>query len=294
MNVIKEYLEEHSIPCNIKTFDPSPANEKIFLDWLNTSHWESFVDKETIVIIDSYLASEKKYSEISRKCKKLISIDDFNRIRYHSDIVINPNVYFDSMNYRNQNARLFGGLEYILLRKSIREYTPYNENECHGILLTFGGVDLRKLYPRFLYLGKKQEKVTIICPEEEQFDSLRLECHDKGVELLGKLSVDEILHEFSKAKIVISGCGQTLHELAFLKKNTVGICLDKDQVLNQDYYVRTKFLNSSLAWDQIELEKKIDREVERILCQPSLVNNQFLLTFDPNHNLQNYLALINE
>jgi len=294
MNVIKEYLEEHSIPCNIKTFDSTLANEKIYLDWVNTRDWESFVDKETIAIIDSYLASEEKYSEISHKCKKLISIDDFNRIRYHSDIIINPNVYFDSMNYTNQNARLFGGLEYILLRKSIREYTANNKEDCEGILITFGGVDLRNLYPRFLCLGQKEEKVTIICPDEEQIESLREECTDNGVELLGMLRVEDLLGEFCKAKIVISGCGQTLHELAYLKKNTVGICLDKDQILNQDYYVKTKFLNSRLSWDMVDLEKIVQKEVEQVLSQTSFKNQNYQHSLDPNRNLLNYLALIND
>ena len=67
---------------------------------------------------------------------------------------------------------------------------------------------------------------------------------------------------FISSDIIVSGCGQTLHELALLGKPTVGICLDIDQEPNRDFYFKNGFLAAKINWTDENFEKNILTEIE--------------------------------
>ncbi|WP_207769137.1 hypothetical protein [Leptospira adleri] len=96
-----------------------------------------------------------------------------------------------------------------------------------------------------------------------------------------------MVSEISSARIVISGCGQSLNELYNLQKNTIGICIDHDQILNQEYYYEIGFLRSKLSWDSSNLLEEIEEMISNLFLDPFEI--PFPNNFNPTQNLQNYI-----
>lgn len=110
----------------------------------------------------------------------------------------------------------------------------------------------------------------------------------REIRVLGRLNESDMLHEFLKAKVVISGCGQTLHELYYLGKKTVGVCIDHDQIMNQQYYLNINFLKTKIHWNSpfllAEIRFAIDLAMKTELAVSSMKMN-------PVRNLENYISL---
>lgn len=222
------------------------------------------------IIIDSYFASLSLYRYFQSQDKVVIAIDDFNRITYPVNLVINPNVFFPQINYSNQTARTVGGRDYVILRKPFRKIISLREAPEHPkkMLVTLGGSDFRQLLPTVVQLlGElKYLSTTIISPDgyEKLLGSER-------ITFLKQQSAGQMLQNMMDADIVISACGQTLHELVTLGKATVGICLDKDQIPNQKFYLDQGFLSAALQWDQNNLREAILKEVLFFLSKENRV-----------------------
>ncbi|EMO34163.1 hypothetical protein LEP1GSC175_1722 [Leptospira santarosai str. HAI821] len=259
-------------------------------NWINESFSYSSYSGFDLAVVDSYLAGEKIYKFIRKVAKKVIAIDDYNRIVYPVDIVINPNVFFDQIDYNNQSAKCYGGSNFVILRESFRKYEKPKVSQESGILITLGGSDYRNLLPQLCELSKVNKQITLICPEKEKLESLQ-EKYQK-VRILGKLSESEILQEFVNAEIIISGCGQTLHELYHLRKKTVGICIDRDQIMNQEYYLNVKFLNRKIGWDSPAILNEISEAV--VDLREERFRPVFLNPISPTKNLENYVSLFKE
>ncbi|WP_036098373.1 glycosyl transferase family 1 [Leptospira noguchii] len=259
-------------------------------DWQQDDNFSELCSNFENVLIDSYLAKSKIYESLQSFFKKVIAIDDYNRIVYPVDIVINPNVFFDQIDYSNQSAKCYGGSDFVILRESFRKYEKPKTPQESGILITLGGSDYRNLLPQLCELSKVNKQITLICPEKEKLESIQEKY--QWVRILGKLSESEILQEFVNAEIVISGCGQTLHELYHLRKKTVGICIDQDQIMNQEYYLNVKFLNRKIDWDSPTILNEIFETI--VDLQEERFKPVFLNPINPIKNLENYISLFKE
>ncbi|EMO53489.1 hypothetical protein [Leptospira noguchii] len=259
-------------------------------NWQQDDNFSELCSNFENVLIDSYLAKSKIYESLQSFFKKVIAIDDYNRMVYPVDIVINPNVFFDQIDYSNQSAKCYGGSDFVILRESFRKYEKPKVSQEDGILITLGGSDYRNLLPQLCELSKVNKQITLICPEKEKLESLQ-EKYQK-VRILGKLSESEILQEFVNAEIIISGCGQTLHELYHLRKKTVGICIDRDQIMNQEYYLNVKFLNRKIGWDSPAILNEISEAV--VDLREERFRPVFLNPISPTKNLENYVSLFKE
>jgi len=278
-NALSSFLVSQGFETAMRTYECSRQGEEPG-DWLSTTQWQD--TNADCVIIDSYLASVEHYRAIRAVFPRVVAIDDFNRISYPVDLVINPNVFFLELDYSNQKARTIGGIDYIILRESFRKCKERGGSGS-GVLLTLGGSDFRGLLPRLAGLADRLPALTIVCPESGLFEDLR--SRFPGVRVLGRLTEEQMLEEYLAAAVVISGCGQSLHELAYLGVNTTGICLAPDQVLNRAYYLSSGFLNQSVDWDDSNLEDKILGSVSRV-ARP------IAAAFDPERNLKNYVEAL--
>ncbi|MBE8398961.1 glycosyl transferase family 1 [Leptospira borgpetersenii] len=259
-------------------------------NWLHDKSVYKLCSDFDIILIDSYLAEFQIYRSMRSYCKRIIAIDDYNRIIYPVDAIINPNVFFDQIDYSNQSSKCFGGLDFIILRESFRKSFELNSNDEKGILITLGGSDYRNLLSKLCeLLNSNHEQVTVICPEEKKAKELQGKYREICV--LGLLNESDMLHEFLKAKVVVSGCGQTLHELYYLGKRTVAICIDHDQIMNQQYYLSINFLKTRIHWNSpfflSETAFAIDFAMKTELVSSSMKIN-------PIRNLENYISLFKD
>jgi UDP-2,4-diacetamido-2,4,6-trideoxy-beta-L-altropyranose hydrolase len=240
-------------------------NKLIKANWLkDLGQTLAYKDCDT-VIVDSYLAKEDIYRKLHAAFKKVIVIDDYNRLQYRATALINPNVFFESIDYSNQTAQCLGGKNYVILRKEFRQQPKevYIKNSVEEILITIGGSDFRNILPFIAKacLETQAQKITIIASE---INNLNIE--DKRVSIVPLQNASGIYYLMQKADLVISACGQTLHELASLGKPTIGICLDIDQEPNQKFYFEKGFLSTIINWNDKDLPNKIQTAIT--LYQP--------------------------
>lgn len=230
----------------------------IVFPWLTDSSILNNFEHFDTVLIDSYLLTYDGYKNLKQWFKKIIVFDDYNRIIYPADLLINPNIYFERSQYKNQSAYCIGGNNYVILRKPFREFEPvFNENQTDSLLITVGGKDTRNLLEVLCEIGLSLgfRNITAICPDD--LDRSKIENISKYIQVKGLLSAEEILVEYSKASVVISASGSTLHELARMGKPTVGICIAIDQEKNQEFYFKNGFLHQRIQWNDNDFSDKV-------------------------------------
>ena len=228
-------------------------------NWLNNPD-EILATKTDIdlVLIDSYLAKKSFYSRVQRNFKRVAVLDDYVRLEYGADLVINPNVYFNPLDYSEWSI---GGKDFVILREPFRENlkTPPLRKAVEHLLISLGGSDFRKILPKIIRWATSTEahQITVIDPE----NALN-KMQEKRVNILGRQNAEEMLSLYQETDVVVSACGQTLHELASIGKATIGICLDIDQAKNQLYYYENGFLLRQLEWDMPNLIHAIDETLK--------------------------------
>jgi UDP-2,4-diacetamido-2,4,6-trideoxy-beta-L-altropyranose hydrolase len=253
-------LKENNFDVRFYVYEKEHQSKDDFIvsfDWLNFPSKINSRSSEEIVIIDSYLADKYLYNIIKEKFKALIIIDDYNRIQYPASYIINPNVFCHNLDYSNQTAKIFGGKEYVILRSEFinAPFVKFHKHDKLNLLVTIGGSDFRNLLPTLIDILKNiDSNITVIAPEGN------IEFH-QNIKNLGKQSSNQMVDEIQNADIVISACGQTLHELVALGKSTIGICLDIDQLPNQNYYFDNLFLKDKIHWNDNDLKIKILNQI---------------------------------
>jgi spore coat polysaccharide biosynthesis predicted glycosyltransferase SpsG len=246
--------------------DFSIANNKIIkANWLqNLQHTLAYKECDTVVV-DSYLAQEDVYKKLHKIFKKLIVIDDYNRLQYPATALINPNVFFNDIEYTNQKIKCIGGKDYVILRKEFRQLPKeaFIKKEIEEILITVGGTDFRNILPSVTKacLEAQIHRIAVITSEIHDLNE-----EDERVSVLPLQDASGMYQLMQKADLVISACGQTLHELASLGKPTIGICLDVDQQPNQKFYLEKEFLPMRIDWGDDDIINKIQTAIT--LYQP--------------------------
>lgn len=228
-------------------------------DWLNLPKSEVFNGVD-VALIDSYLVSKEWLSIVNDMGVKLILLDDYNRIIYPANLVINPNVFAESIDYSNQTSKCIGGPDYLILRKPFRlkkEKSIYDGKP--RLLITLGGSDYRNLIPKLINWSTELNlfKISIIAPSG-------IEISSKEIRVLPLLDANSMANEITNSEVIISACGQTLHEIASINRSTIGIGIDIDQIPNHKFYNSINFIKRNLWWDQDELEEEVKKELIRL------------------------------
>jgi UDP-2,4-diacetamido-2,4,6-trideoxy-beta-L-altropyranose hydrolase len=176
--------------------------------------------KPNLIIVDSYLADTKNYTEISSKVSKLICVDDMQRIEYPKDaIILNPGFGGRFIDYDNSRHKIFTGPGYALLRKPFREpieYQPIRTN-IERVLITVGGDDKKNIVPQLLTIVNTEfsnwKKEVIVGPSFKNLDKI-IQNSDSNTFLHKGLSSLEIRDLMLDVDIAITAGGQTTYELA--------------------------------------------------------------------------------
>jgi spore coat polysaccharide biosynthesis predicted glycosyltransferase SpsG len=218
------------------------------------------------VVIDSYLADVPLYATIAQHATFSVAIDDFDRIVYPVDLVINPNPFALQMDYGGQHSEVIGGNDFVILRP---EFLPYRnafeiDGLCSDLFVTVGGNDYRDLLSRLVpALAERDYQLRVVAGDRT--DALRTRCAGhEHLQLFDHLTASEMAQQMIRADAAISAAGQTLHELSFLGIPTLGICVDGDQDRNIAAYARTGFLPRSIYWNQDDLIDTIWTELKKL------------------------------
>lgn len=215
------------------------------VDWINDS-----VDVTgNLVIVDSYYADENICLRIYKDAKKVLFIDDNNRLPYPGGFVLNSVIGAEKLNYpENPEVTYLLGPEYHPLR---REFWDVPEKvikeKVEKILITFGGSDMTNETPSVLKILSEYypdlEKHVIIGNGFSNIDEIKVYA-DNNTILIFKPDAERMKQEMLECDVAISAAGQTIYELA-----RVGVpSIIKKIVDNQE--------NNIKFWDE---EKCIER-----------------------------------
>ena len=244
------------------------SNYKVkFFDWLNEDI--SFLKKDDFVIIDSYLAEQKHFNSLKKEGIKTLVLDDYYRLSYPTDYIINPNVSADSSMYYSTSAKIFCGAEYVILREEFRGISNVKQKEnINEIVITVGGSDYRNLLPRFInkvipLFPKFQFNILAASEDYKTYlDSLN---KNRNTEIFGFLHAEEIKNLFVKSDIAVSASGQTLGELVITSTPFVAFAVDDDQYPTQQFYLAQNIISEKILWSDSDFIEKIEIGIRNLL-----------------------------
>ncbi len=214
------------------------------------------------LLLDSYIITASEIERLKKGFKKCAAIDDFDRISYPVDIIFNPSI--KPLLYKNQSARVLGGAEFVIVRSDFLEFDK-TQKRGEKITITLGGDDksLLSLDITQELLDSTDDDINLIFGKEMDRE---IEMGDR-VRTYGHLSANEMARLFWDSKAVISGCGQTLNELAFLEIPTIGILMAKNQENNAKNYAEVGFLSGAIDTKD-GFEKKVANTLNSGLKTP--------------------------
>lgn len=197
------------------------------------------IARDSIVVVDSYLADASVYRTISRRAGLLVSLDDTLRLPYPDGIVLNSAIKANDLSYpRAENLHYLLGIKYALLRSAFRFPLPRKVSpQIRSVLLTVGGGDPHDMTPG------------IMSGLQEMFPALELNVVVGGAfsagqraaikRVKGKNTVlcdrpdgAEMAGLMLEADAAVTGGGQTLLELAAAGTPALVMALADNQLDN--------------------------------------------------------------
>lgn len=206
--------------------DSTGLNERfpfsvVAFDWKRPGSLPAFLERKRAeaIFVDSYLAGREVYEDLQVYSKKLICIDDTNRIPYPiGSTILNPGYGGNRLQYDSSKNRIVTGADYVLLRRPFREalsFSPTKEG-TESILVTVGGEDRWNLVPRIQevlnteYPSSKKE--ILLGPAFSNLDEIERKS-DGNTRLHSNLSAEQIRDLMLSVDIAITAGGQTTYEL---------------------------------------------------------------------------------
>ncbi|MBN2725414.1 MAG: hypothetical protein JXR95_15220 [Deltaproteobacteria bacterium] len=219
-----EILKQGANPVFYLRGDPEPSytgkRTTNFTDW-NDKNFIKNISSDTYIIIDSYNADYQFCNELVIQAKRVLFIDDNNRLDYPGGIIVNPSLYGKNIDYTESKTQdLLLGPEYIILRPEFTSSPRKFNQKVSRVLITMGGADIRNLTPLFLnmindisndiiidvVIGPGFENVDKITKASTRLTNLHFNVDSSQMSELMKIS-----------DFAISASGQTIHELLFNK-----------------------------------------------------------------------------
>ncbi|WP_392534982.1 glycosyltransferase [Nostoc sp. C117] len=267
-SAIQEFIQEKGVETDIYLDIHGETDIKgnfIVCKWRENFSYLLKENLHTHVLVDSYIVKESALFSLKNNYSKVIALDDYHRLNYGVDLIINPNIFGNSIYY---NIPSVGGKEFIILRQAFRKerHKVVIKEKIKSILLTLGGSDYRDLLPNLIFnlvSNFPEFNLHVVSGNFDYMEQLKQIFKDySSLKLYGFLDGIQMKNLILSCDLAISACGQTLHELAYLGLPTIGICIDKDQELNMIEYSRLGFLLNHLYWNQANLYKTLNRIID--------------------------------
>ena len=173
--------------------------------------------KKGYVIIDDYRIGYSWEKKINNYCKKIISIDDFEKRKHYTDIYINQKTkflleeYFDKSIFLKKKPLLLLGPNYSIIDKSINR----RKSGEFTIIINFGGSgDIKHYFGILREIEKnkidKLKFILVIGPLSKNVNLVKKLKEIKNVKILkNQINLNMI---YSKAHIFIGSAGTSVYE----------------------------------------------------------------------------------
>lgn len=248
--VVKSIVSaDKSIQAYVSAID----RDCIYMDWLHLGNKVSrIVADADLVIIDSYKAPLSFYEclyriSLQETCRIMV-IDDYNRLPYRADIIVNPSLYGSDVKYKQKKGlKYLVGEKYVILRKAFQQSSKkYIRKYPKNLLIVLGGTQVANNVTILLSKIKGQFPdldCHVVLPKVSKHEQGRLQRYAKKIYI--SLNDQEMYALMRRCDIAVSGGGQITYELARLGVPFFSILLARNQQLNIKGWKRKGFLNYS-------------------------------------------------
>ncbi len=199
--------------------------------------------KSKVALIDSYLVNKKTLKILRDNFKNLIILDDYDRIRYDCDLLINPSILGSKFNLNKKIKKIYGS-KYIILRNEIKNSLKkkLHVNLKNLTIILGKSNNSKNLFKRIISSIKKLEfeKINILSGDNQLSLELKKSFKLPNCKIYGWLDATKISSIFTNSDLVISSSGQTLNELAYLGVPFIAIETGFDQYWNIRGFVKKK------------------------------------------------------
>lgn len=248
----------HGMPSGFDTYVLNWIENPAELIKVNDGSWPN------TILIDSYNVDEDCIKYLYNKVNYLAVLDDYNRMLYSCDLLINPSIA--GPNYANQKARIIRGPKFIILRDEIR---MSRQKQIHGdlndLLVTFGGADTESILNDVLpMLQSLNFKIHVLAGDDLKAKTLRSKFCSNKFNILGRLNSFEVSKLFINVDLAISAGGQTLNELAFLGVPFIAVQTGMDQYWNINGFVQNRITGMHFYPKEQYFEKVLMAEIDRM------------------------------
>jgi len=267
-SAIHHFFKKQNVPIDLlldwQGNQPCPYDFQL-LGWRNEmDKLADYAGKFNKVLIDSYKTSLLDLKSIQKYFKSVIVLDDYKRLDFGVALVINPNIYGDSIDY---SCKSVGGRDYVILREAFRNANEKAsiKDSISSILVTVGGSDYQNLLPFFAEsLKALPYQFNFLCANDRYANELSEKFKQQdNFTFCGILSEFQMKNVMLQSDLAISACGQSLHELAYLGVPTMGVLIGNDQTLNCESYFRNRFLIEKTESNFPELAKVLRSGIEK-------------------------------
>ena len=209
------------------------------------------------LLIDSYLADISMYQSFKDLVKYVLVFDDYDRIIYPVDLIVNPSVM--GPQYLMQVSQVISGSDWVVLRREIIEHQKKRKHsDLKHIVLSFGGADKAGLLEQLLpvLLGQALT-ISVVCSNDITAKKIKASFVDSKLCVYHFLAAKFFADLLVSADLVISAGGQTLNELAYLGVPFLAIESGPDQFWNISAYVNHNVTPEHFTAADPDLEKKL-------------------------------------
>ena len=220
-----------------------------------------------IIIVDSYKASRLFYLDLAQTKSYVVAIDDYNRVDYRVDMVVNPSIYGDKLKYKIcSKSKYLLGKNYLILRREFWRVPKKTINrKVKNVLIVFGGGRHANFIKKLIsYLSNVYPKLNYhIVSGESNFNSSidqRL-----NINIYSNLSASEMRNLMFKCDIAISGGGQTTYELARVGIPAIGVCFADNQRLNLTAGKKHGFIDYIGKYDSSQIFSRLMRSMNLLM-----------------------------
>jgi UDP-2,4-diacetamido-2,4,6-trideoxy-beta-L-altropyranose hydrolase len=245
-------------------------------DWLNIEYLENQISSEDYCIIDSYLADKSLYDFIANRAKKVLYIDDMNRIDYPKGIVVNPSLSLGAIKYsEKRECKYLWGPDYVVLRGAFTNYVRDQVNDSvKRVLITMGGIDFRNLTRIILneicYKYTEIEFDVVIASTNSNLKSIR-NLNGENIKFHYDLNETAMKDLMVNADFAITSAGQTIYELLATKTPFIPIQTACNQTNNINSLFELELTNCSLHYSSRTLRKELNENFNMLIdCRTRL------------------------
>lgn len=242
-------FQSANIPFKVIVDGDDVAKELIQGDFIDFEKWNSVeflrneVNKNDVILIDSYSYDILFLEYAKNCCKDIIVIDDNKRLDYENVKIINPNYFGESIDYSmDRGNTYFIGAKYTLLKSAFKHGRKRNvKDQVTSVLITMGGSDVSNItvpiMKEIISINHNVKLNVVATNAFRNLSDIKKQIRKKDNLVIGA-SPEKMAELMIDADFAVAAAGGTSNELIRSKCPSILISVADNQKLNLEYLYR--------------------------------------------------------